>query len=434
MAEIERLLNDARAYYEDLELDEADASLDRALRLSERFKIREPIVADVHILRGILLYVRDRRRNESAAVDAFKEALIIDERSRIDPLISTPSLEEIFERARQEARRSPSPRGNDRLPDRRDPPPRQQPDLVHDPIRQARGGEEIRLKLEVSKDIDDRLYRVWVYFRSARADSVQRVEMVPDGPQRFNTRIPGRFVAGRTLQYYIVVEDRRRQAIAGVRSAQDPYVINLQDDTFGDLDRLPEGDSLVGEGDGNGWDEGDGWEGDDGYGDEGGSKDRTFSMTLNVGSGAGFITEFAKPVQRPNTDVVAGFAPAPFHTMLEFDFWATEGFAIGLFARVQIVEFEHLEGLRMKFQVVNSGDHHLNLRLGGGYGEVRHLVDLGNFLDTTKEGPFSWTAGLNYTVDLGKQFSFVIGPDFYHLFGDSPSYHIDLNLGIQANF
>ncbi|MFN3198598.1 MAG: hypothetical protein ACE366_09335 [Bradymonadia bacterium] len=436
MAEMERLLNDARAYYEDLELDEADAALDRALRLAERFDIKEPIVADVHILRGILLFVRDRRRNEGAALDAFVSAITIDDRARIDPLISTPSLEDLLEQARREARRRPPPRDNRREPRNDRPPPRRQPDLVHEPVRDARGGQEIRLNLEVSQEIDERLYRVYVYFRSARADSVQRVEMVPEGARRFTTRIPGRFVAGRSLQYYIVVEDRRRQPIAGVRSAQEPFVIKLQDEVFGDIDRLPEGDSLIGDGDGNGDGDGDGdwdggWEDEEG---EQGSGERFMSLTLNVGTGFGFITDFATPVQRPNTDVVAGLAPAPFHTMLELDFWLTESFAIGAFARVQIVEFEHLEGVRLKFQVVNAGDHHLQLRLGGGYGEVRHLVDLGNFLDTTKEGPFSWTAGLLYSVDFGKDFAFVVGPDFYHLFGDSPSYHVDINLGIQTSF
>lgn len=435
MAEMERLLNDARAYYEDLELDEADAALDRALRLADRFSIREPIVADVHILRGILLFVRDRRRNEREALDAFVKALTIDDRARIDPLISTPSLEDLMEQARQQASRQAPPRRDDRrdrYPDdrRAQPEPPRAPDLVHEPIRDARGGQEIRLNLQVSPEIDERLYRVYVYFRSARADSVQRVEMVPEGRRQFTTRIPGRFVAGRTLQYYIVVEDRRRQPIAGVRSAQDPFVINLQDEVFGDIDRMPDGGSLVGGGGDGGWE--DEWEDE---GDLGGaSGDRSVSLTLNLGTGFGYITEFATLVQRPNTNVVPGWSPAPFHSMLELDFWATKTFAISLFARVQIVEFEHLEGLRLKLQVVDSGSHHLQMRLGGGYGEVRHLVDLDDFLDTTKEGPFAWTAGIVYALDLNDQFAFVVGPDFYHLFGDSPSYHVDLNLGIQTSF
>ncbi|MBU0553806.1 hypothetical protein KKF91_01465 [Myxococcota bacterium] len=418
--EVERLLKDARAYYENLELESADEALSRAIGLGKRWGIRNRMMADTYILRGILVQVRDQ--NAQGAIADFIEALKIDERAKLDPMISNPSLERLFRRAERQLQDSPRPpdRRDERPPpDRRDEPPPPDP-IRHRAPRVAKGGEVLPVAVEIKGELNQRLYRVYLFYRSARAEQVQRLEMLPKGQDAFKAEIPGRFVAGRSLSYYINVEDRRGQVIASVRSPRDPIEVPVEGDTLGDLDKIPSGEGL---GEGGGW------------GDEDDKAARKYvSIGVSVGTGGGFITDLATPVNTKSTNISPGFAVTPFHTLLELDFWATEWLGLGAFARLQIVEWAHLEGGRLKFRVVDNKGHQLFLRAGGGVGRVRHLIDFGDVLDTTLEGPYFYTLGLRYLYNFSKYAGFAVTPDFLHMIGDSPSQQIDLNLGVIFSF
>ncbi len=431
--QLERLLDDARAFYDELELERAEAALDDAINLAREFRIENRTLAAVYLQRGILTHVRDK--DGEAAVADFVRALEIDRGVRLDPLVRTPTLQRLFEdaesrvpRAGRDSRRerAPDPR-DERRPPRRDERRSPAADLQHEPVRNARGGQRLPIVVNVSDELNPFVYRVHVYFRSARADAVQQLEMRPDGQRAFAARIPGRFVAGRTLSYYIVVEDRRGKPIAAVRSAKDPILVQIEGDALGALDDIPSGSSLIG----GGGDDEDEW--DDGLGG-GRSKRKYVSIGVSVGSGAGFITDFAQAQNQKSVEISPGLALAPFHTLVELDFWAFDFLAIGGFARIQIIEFTHLEGGRLKLRAVDSGGHQLIFRAGGGVGRVRHLVDLGEVLDTTLEGPFFYTVGLSYAYAFNETLSLVVSPDFLHMIGDSPSPHVDLNIGLQTNF
>ena len=412
--EVSRLLDDARSYYDNLELDAAEERLNDAVRLAEQFDLRTAVVAEVYIQRGIIHHVRDQ--NADAAVRDFVEALVIDERARLDRNLSTPSAERLFAEAREAARRRtppPPPPRDDRRDDRRDA----RQDVIHQPVRRAKAGDKLAIAVEVSEALDPHVYRVYLYFRSARADQVQQVEMRPEGRRAFSARVPGRFVAGRTLSYYVLVEDRGGRVIAGVHNAKDPLVIEIEGDA---VDGLASGSSLVG--------------GDEDW-DDGGKRARKYvTLAVSLGTGAGFITERATPENTKSADIRPGFAVAPFHTLVELDVWVSEWFALGAYGRIQIVEPAVAEGGRLKFKVIDDGPHKLVLRVGGGFGRVRHLVNLGDVLDTTLEGPYHYTLGASYVYDLNDLFALVVSPDFIHLIGDSPSQHIDFNIGVQVGF
>lgn len=422
---IERLLRDAREAYDNLELDAAESALDRAVRLGEDARVFSPTLAEVYIQRGILYHVRDK--DTDRAVRDFTSALQIDDRARLDPLVSTPSLERLFEDARGRARRAPPARRDDPPPrgfeDRpRDPPPRAQPpaqqgdqDIYHQPPRKAKAGESLVL----SADIDDRInrvvYRVHLFFETARSEKMQKVEMEPKGNRTFTARIPRRFMVGSTLRYYIVAEDRQGRPVAATGTARRPILLPIEGDLLGGADELASGSSLGG-----------------GGGGSGGHK--FLSLGISLGTGGGIITDKAEPQNQTGFRVSPGFALAPFHTLTELDVWATSWLGIGAYARIQIVEFAWLVGARLKFAVFESGASKIALRAGGGYGHVRHLVDLGELLDTTLEGPYHWTIGASWRYAFTDMVGLVISPDFMHLIGDSPSYHFDLNVGVALDF
>ncbi len=429
--QMERLLEDARAYYDNLELEQAERALDDAIKLASEYRIRNRVLAEVYVQRGILTHVRDK--DADGAVRDFAKAIEIDDRTRLDPLVSTPTLQRLFEDAQAQASRGR--RRDDRRDDRRDArrddrrddrrQPRTESDLKHEPVRNARGGERLPIVVDISDQLNPFVYRVYLYFRSVRADAVQRLEMRPEGNRSFVARINGRFVAGRTLSYYIVVEDRGGKPIAAIRSAKDPILVQIEGDALGALDSIPSGSSLVG-----------GDDGEEDWDDEPGrrGKRKYVSIGISVGTGAGFITDLAQPENQKSAEISPGLAFAPLHTLVELDFWAVDWLALGAFARIQIVEFAHAEGGRVKIRAVNSNGHQLVLRVGGGVGRVRHLVDLGEVLDTTLEGPYFYTVGLSYVFEFNDTVGFIFSPDFLHMIGDSPSPHVDINLGVITSF
>lgn len=417
---IERLLRDARDAYDNLELDNAESALDRAIQLGEDARVVSPTLAEVYIQRGILFHVRDK--DGDRAVRDFTRALQIDDRARLDPLVSTPSLEELFEEARREARRAPPRQPERGYDDRRDPPPRQpappsvgDQDIYHQPPQKAKAGEALVINADVDDRINRVVYRVHLYFETARSDKMQQLEMAPKGNRTFSAEIPRRYMIGSTLRYYIVAEDRQGRPVGAMGTAQRPILLPIEGDLLGGADELASGSSLGGGGGGSG-----------GH--------QYVSLAVSLGTGGGVITDKATPQNQTDYKVSPGFALAPFHTLAEFDVWATPWLGIGGYGRIQIVEFAWLVGGRLKFKVYDGGSSSIVLRAGGGYGQVRHLVDLGTLLDTTLEGPYHWTVGATWRYRLTDLLSLVVGPDFLHLIGDSPAYHFDLNVGVSLSF
>lgn len=417
--QVEGLLRDARQAYDNLELDSAESALDQAIRIGEDNRLATPTLAEAYIQRGILFHVRDK--DEDRAVRDFVSALRIDDRAQLDPLVSTPSLERLFDQARNEARRAPPPRREDppppaREPERRRPAPSAgDQDLYHTPPRSAKAGESLPLSVDIDERINRVVYRVNLVFDTARSDQQQKVEMEPTGTKTFTARIPRRFMVGTTLRYYIIAEDRQGQPVGTVGTPRRPFLIPIEGDILGGADEIASGSSL------------------DGGGGGGGGREY-LTLTLGVGTGGGLITDRAEPQNQAGFRVKPGFAFAPFHTQVELDVWATEWLAIGGYARIQIVEFSHLEGARLKLRVWQSGASELHARAGGGYGHIRHLVDLGELLDTTLEGPYHYTLGVAFKYGFTSMIGVVAALDFYHLIGDSPSQHFDLNIGVAFDF
>ena len=59
------------------------------------------------------------------------------------------------------------------------------------------------------------------------------------------------------------------------------------------------------------------------------------------------------------------------------------------YARVQLVEFSALGGVRVQYSFAPGAVHETRSRGGFGIGNVRHLVKLGSLIDTTLEGEYN---------------------------------------------
>ncbi len=414
-SEVNRLLTDAKDAYDNLELDESEAALKNALAVVDRFALQGPVVAELHMQLAIIYQVRDQ--NSEAAINEFLSALGFDPKVKLDPLVSTPTLVSLFDEARNRAglnRPVAAPQTQVQV--------RDSDEIWHKPMTQAQSGESLPVSVTVSDSLNRKIYRVYLNFRSEAAESMQQLEMRPHGEQEFATRVPARFMVGKVLKYYIVAEDRSGNRLATYGSGREPVVVPILMPLSGS-DRSDNGDDYY---------YGSSLENDDG---QSSSNRRYVSFGVSLGTGSGYIKDTAEASRNKNSQIQPGFSLAAFHTLIELDFWITKWLSLGGFSRLQFAsDFDHLEGGRLKFNVLNSGDHNLMLRVGGGLGHIRHTVTINGLLDTTTEGPYTWTVGAAYRWSFSKHFDFISAIDFYHLLGDSPSYHFDLNLGVAVSF
>ena len=148
----------------------------------------------------------------------------------------------------------------------------------------------------------------------------------------------------------------------------------------------------------------------------------------------GRLTDSSRPQTRKTAAVAPGSAIAPLHSLFELDYQLNRAWDLGFFARVQIIDFTHLEGLRAKYHAFDAGAMHLILRGGLGYGHISHQVPIYQYRDFTLEGPYTYTLGLTWVRDLNPMWKLVVTPDFYHLIGDAPSQHVELSVGAAAAF
>jgi len=485
--DVERLLEDARSAYENFELDQAESDLDRAIRLIDRFDMRTALAADVFVQMGIVVFAK--KRDSQRATDYFQRAIEADAAVELDRNSANPSMEKLFQTARSRARRSSrggsgrqdydygdrsrDGRGSiddrrdggryddrrrgrdvdarynsrdrrddrsrydrrdrrserrDRRFDRRDPwgadrsSGRRGQQLEHKPAANAQSDQSLELWISVDPDTNREIYQLFVYFRSAATASVQKAVMRAAGSTEFRVTIPRRYVAGREFVYYFVAESRSGRKVASLGSAQSPFKVRLSGDLLGGASRFASGSSLGGGG-------------EYGYGSDYGSGDDNFAFSLGTGSGGGFVTKASVPVRNKNAVLeTEGFAASVLHLQMEMDAWLSESVSLGAFARVQVIEFATLFGGRLQYRLSKNRASETRLRLGGGYGEVRHLVKIQERNDTTLDGPFCVTGGFVHLYRLSDAMKFKTALDYVQLFGDSPSYHFDVTLGIELSF
>jgi hypothetical protein len=486
--DVERLLEDARSAYENFELEQAESELQRAIALIDRFDMKTPLAADVFVQMGIIIYAK--KRDGRRATSFFERAFSADSQVVLDRNSANPTMEKLFETARARARRGSSRRSGSssnrdrrdyeedsrrsnfrdnrgerdsrsrgRQDDRRDrkdrydrrdegsrdswnngggsawgdsnrgnrgggekfPSRRGGGDrggkLTHEEMETAPSDRSLELWVSVDPDVNREIYQLFVYFRSAATTSVQKAVMRAAGATEFRVTIPRRYIVGREFVYYFVAESRSGRNVATLRSAQSPFRARLSGDVLGGASRFASGSSL-------------------GYGEDTlGGEEHKFAFSLGTGSGFGFVTRNSRPVRNASAILeTEGFAPAILHLVVETDAWVNNTLSIGVFGRIQVVEYATLFGGRLQYRTSNSSTSETRLRFGGGYGHVRHLVKIQERNDTTLDGPFCASGGFVYLRKLSDSMKFKTALDYVQLFGESPSYHFDLTLGIELGF
>ncbi|MCK6570309.1 hypothetical protein L6V77_04270 [Myxococcota bacterium] len=440
--ELERLLTVAVERYEDLRLDSAASALDLAVNEARDNGYTGRLLAEIHMWRGLVFFARKGEDYERNTRDAFVQALTADRSVRLSPEVATPTLEAVFDTALQSLT-------NGQVCETAPTGARFDGHITHTPRRRVDAGRPVTLEATVTPILRGRMETFHVFFRTSKMDGVRRLPMTAAGGDRYVAQIPGKYIRGTVLTYYMLVDDREGSLIAQYQSVQTPAKVVIDD--------LPTGEALGDDGGDAGADESEATE------DEARRPDRRdpepepepepdagpssldeeptpsrrggrITAGFALGTGLGRVTDASRPQTRTKAKVAPGMAFAPLHTLLEVDYRVADRVSVGLLARVQLVDFTHLEGLRVRYEALRMGGHGVSVRGGLAYGHISHQVPLGPYRDFTLEGPFGYTLGVSYALGLNRRWSFVVSPDFWHMMGDAPTQHFDLSLGAAARF
>ncbi len=410
-------LTRAQEFYDTLALSEAEKEIEDALALAERLGMgNDPAVADLHIFMGI---VRQPLSGDDAAAAAFRQALLVNRDVQLPTDYATPALQSILDKER-----AALPPIEPIKPDPPvDPPPVEGPALRHSPVSSGYAGEPLVFDAEIPPTVP--VYRVVLNYRRFGESDYTTTEMAPKGDTGFAFTLPGAQVCGSRIDYYIVALDRTSAVLAEEGNRISPLSVAVLGGSTGcdgkitkPIDDPPPGDD--------------------------GERQYVFFM-LSPGTGTGLVLESSTPLVNPDSDVAPGVALAPLHLNVELGVQITNSLHLSATYRNQFVfltdglEIEPIFGGKLRWWFDNEGDFIMYTGVGGGFGNVRHLITVtladgqGTFNDTINHGPIHASAGFGFGYRATPNVALVF--DIYPmvLFPDV-SAHVDLNAGLRLSF
>lgn len=384
--QLQSLLSQAEDEYFGFAMEQAADTLDLAITVIESQNPGSEVAAQVYLMRGVMEF--ELTGDEVVVLEFFAGGLSIVEESELNPYYSTPDLEALLTTARENLVAHVEP---------------VEVTLTHTPATLVSAGESIVVSVGVTPE--NEVDRVRLNFRPYQEERFLRREMDAESAGSYRAEISGSETHGVQLEYYIEALDDEGDILALSGSRGTPHVVIIVD---GDGQTSPE---------------------------------RIVSMALAVGTGAGAAT--GEPlVQHARVDLNPGIAMTPLHLYVEAYYRFAEVFEVGPFFRLQTVLLE--DGIELepiiggKFRWFFSADDNplMYLSVGGGWGNVRHTVDLApelDFVDTTREGPGHGGVGYGLVIMFSENLG-LLNDIYLMVLFDQISVQLDYNLGLFATF
>jgi hypothetical protein len=409
--ELAEALRRSMESYDNIEFGKAERGIEDALAMAQRLRQdHSPEAARLYIFLGV---IRHAVSGEAAAEDAFLDGLTIDRDATIGADYATPTLKEIMTRARA------------RLPSVSEADPGNLPDLSpagfegmqHNPVETATAGSPIKFEVQISPGTP--ASQVSIYFRHFGDRDYENLEMRALDRTRFAAMLDGDEVRTSQIDYYIEATDDTGKTVVGAGGALSPLNIIVFGQVNSSNNKRDDADP-----------------GSDPDPEASGSHHMFISAAL--GSGAGLAT--GTPVFNPEIPIRSGVAPTPLHFNTELGFYLVDSLTLGAFMRGQLVllttgvALEPIFGGKLTWWFDDTSDLRLFSSVGGGYGFVRHTVDLNptiNRVDTTKEGP----AHVGVGFGLAYQFTDYLGlllDTYIPVLFPTLSVQADVQLGLRV--
>ena len=397
-----RLLNkDAMVAYEGLEFDKAKASLEKALAEAKKYNIdRSKAAATTHLNLGIVWGTGFSDREQ--AIQHFTKALCIKSGLKLDPMLATPDMEELFKNAMENAKTHCQKAVDTKF--------------EHSPVEAAKEGKPVKIWAKVGSGL--KAHQVLLSFRASGAARFSRVAMNPTKPGIYLGIIDGQSVRPNAIHYYLEAQNDAGERLKGHGSGGSPNIIRVIPDST----KKPPPPT---------------------------TKKKTISVGIMVGTGGGFVyggqTENIGANIEPDDGGKSGpgIAFAPFHIAPEINYMINDNWHIGILGRIQFVNAisknmgfasrVSVAGVLRAKRYFNWEKLKLYLGFGAGGGQLRHRIPVDDLHDTRVAQfiAFNIGGGINYmfTDVIGATFEtgmLIMVPDF--------AANLDFNAGLILCF
>jgi hypothetical protein len=424
--------------YQNLNFEESRKALKAAIDICVQSGLENhPVTARTYIHLGIVTFTGFKQREE--AVKQFRKALEIQADIKLDKILATPEVQEVFDEAFAATKADSKPA---------EPPPKPADSVEHTPVTRSPQGAAIVIKATVDPSVGAK--KVLLSFSADGSDDFGESEMKEDPPGSgfYVAEIPASATQGASVNYYIEAYGENDKLLGSKGTEQRTLKITMTGPNGQPLGKSKKPPAE----------------------DESGDAPSLF-FGLGIGGGVGWATGKGEV----NTmDVVdpAGFAPSSLmHFTPEIGYFLSPELLLSVQLRFQLIsganEFystsstECGDGICSPGSYAFAGFGRISYLFGegdfrtfvsgiGGLGTIRHVAafesqpvcgppvatgQTGNQVckDTVPSGPVFVGAGAGVLYNLTPAFALTLGTNA--LLGFTKfTFHIDLNAGVAVLF
>jgi hypothetical protein len=407
--------------FENLNFDKARKILQDALDACAKAGLESSdVAARTHVHMGVVLFAGFKQKDEALA--EFKKALEMAPDVKLDKLLATPEIQEVFDQAVSEQKGAGG--GGEKVA--------AADAITHEPVTHAAQGKAIQIDMTLDSSVKAK--KVMLSFSADGSEDFGEREMHEESPGHWIGEVPSSATQGAKVSYYIEVNGDDDQVVAKKGSAAEPMVVELrgaggaaQKKKVAPLPKKPEPEGP------------------------------TWYVGLGVGSGFGWTTGTGEI--NPQKDHVSppGFAPAKLGQISpEVGYFLSPDLLLSVQIRFQLVTgvtkgftgpgagsppSYALAGFARARWLFDAGDLHpfVGGLLGGG--TIRHVATFNSQLcaprtpcvDSMKAGPIfvGGTGGVIYNVTptfgLTGETNLALGFTNF-------TFDVDINVGIALEF
>ncbi|HVV51298.1 MAG TPA: tetratricopeptide repeat protein [Polyangia bacterium] len=217
---ISKLNKKAVDEFENLNFDQARKILNDALDAISRAGLdNSQVAARTHVHLGVVLFAGLKQKDDALA--EFKKALQIAPDVKLDKLLATPEIQEVFDQAVSEQKGAGSGGG-----DTGTTAAPAADVITHEPVTRAARGKSIQINMTLDSSVKAK--KVALQFSADGSDDFGERDMQEESPGNWMGQIPASATQGAKVAYYIEVDGDDDQVIASKGSAKDPLVVVLR--------------------------------------------------------------------------------------------------------------------------------------------------------------------------------------------------------------
>ena len=202
--------------FENLNFDQARKILKTALDACASAGLdSSQVAARTHVHLGVVLFAGFKQKDDALA--EFKKALEMAPDVKLDKLLATPEIQEVFDQAVAEQKRAGS--GGETTTPSTDA-------ITHEPVTAAAQGKPIQISATLDSSVKAK--KVVLSFSADGSEDFGEREMKEESPGNWMGEIPASATEGAKVSYYIEVDGDGDQVLATKGSAAAPLVVALR--------------------------------------------------------------------------------------------------------------------------------------------------------------------------------------------------------------